>query len=159
MNNVIKLIISIAIPLLVGFGGSYFTVTGPGSWYTTIEKPEWNPPGWVFAPVWTTLYILMGIALFLVWKDKTHDPRKRAAIIFFCFQLLLNFAWSFIFFDQHLIGLALADIVLLWLAILITIFLFAKISRLAAWLLVPYICWVSFAGLLNFTIWTLNRGY
>ena len=159
MNNVIKLIISIAIPLLVGFSGSFFTVTAPGSWYTTIEKPEWNPPGWVFAPVWTTLYILMGIALFLVWKHPAPDHRKRAAVIFFGLQLLLNFAWSFIFFDQHRIGLALADIILLWLTILITIFLFAKISRPAAWLLVPYISWVSFAGLLNFTIWMLNRGY
>ena len=158
MNNVLKEIISISIPLLVGFSGSFFTVTGPGSWYTTIQKPEWNPPGWIFGPVWTTLYIMMGIALFLVWKEEENAARKKTAIIFFGIQMVLNFAWSFIFFGQHRIGLALVDIILLWLAILITIFLFARINRAAAWLLVPYISWVSFAALLNYTIWQLNPG-
>ena len=156
MSNLTKLLISLLLPLAIGFSGSYFTVTGPGSWYATVEKPEWNPPSWVFGPVWTTLYIMMGIAVFLVWKQNHKGVRKQPAMIFFSVQLLLNFFWSFIFFGQHRIGLALVDILLLWFSILITIFLFARIIRIAAWLLVPYICWVSFAGLLNYAIWKLN---
>lgn len=156
MKNGLKLLISLALPLMVGFSGSLWTMTGPGTWFEQVRKPEWNPPGWLFAPVWTTLYILMGIALFLVWKSSSSMGRKKTAMILWGIQLLLNFAWSFIFFNQHLIGLALADIIVLWFFILLTIFAFARISKPAAWLLVPYICWVSFATLLNYTIWVLN---
>ena len=157
MSRIAKLIISILIPLVVGFTSSFFTASGVSTWFQTIEKPSWNPPNWLFAPVWTSLYILMGISLFLIWKNKFDQQKKRTALILFAFQLLLNFLWSFIFFGQHQIGWALADIVVLWLALLATIFAFAPLNRTAAWLLVPYISWVSFAALLNFSIWTLNK--
>lgn len=155
MNNPLKLIIALAIPLLIGFSGSFFTASEIGSWYQTIQKPLWNPPNWIFGPVWTTLYVLMGISLFLVWRSSASQ--KRVAIILFTVQLVLNFFWSFIFFKHHQIGLAFAEILVLWLMILLTIFSFARINKLAAWLLVPYISWVSFAAILNFTIWQLNK--
>lgn len=155
MNKAIKIIVSIALPVAVGAISSLFTVTGEGSWYQTIQKPSWNPPGWIFGPVWTTLYILMGIAFYLVWSTPESKAR-RSAMLLFGLQLLFNFFWSFIFFDQQLIGLALAEIAGLWVFILLSIFAFARVSKTAAWLLVPYISWVSFAAMLNYTIWKLN---
>lgn len=157
MNNIAKLAISIAIPIAIGATAGFFTVTGVESWYQTIQKPSWNPPSWVFGPVWTTLYIMMGIALFLIWKSGANDSLKRTAIGLFAVQLVLNFFWSFIFFDQQQPGWALAEIIVMWFAILITIFAFAKVNKTAAWLLVPYISWVSFATILNYTIWKLNN--
>lgn len=156
MSNAIKLIISIAIPLAVGGISGLFTVTGVESWYQTINKPSWNPPSWVFGPVWTTLYVMMGVALFLVWKSGSSDILKRTAIILFAVQLMLNFFWSFIFFNQHQVGWALVEIIVMWIFILLTILAFGNISKVAAWLLVPYISWVSFATILNYTIWKLN---
>lgn len=157
MKNIFKLILSIAVPLLIGFTASLFTVTGVGSWYQSIQKPSWNPPNWVFGPVWTTLYILMGIAFYLIWTSANHEKEKRKAISLFILQLVANFFWSFIFFNQHQVALAFAEILVLWLLILFTIFSFARINKAAAWLMVPYISWVSFAAILNFTIWQLNR--
>ena len=156
MKNWIKAVIAIFIPLFTGGISGYFTATGVGTWYTQIQKPAWNPPNQIFAPVWTTLYIMMGIALFLIWKNNADEANKKKAITLWGIQMLLNFLWSFIFFNQHLIGLALADIIAMWVFIFFTIFAFAKISKTAAWLLVPYIAWVSFAGILNYTIWRLN---
>ena len=156
MNNSIKLIIAIAIPVAVGAISGFFTATGVESWYQTINKPSWNPPGWIFGPVWTTLYVMMGIALFLVWKSDSSDILKKTAIALFAIQLILNFFWSFIFFNQHQIGWALVEIIAMWIFILLTIFAFGNVSKLAAWLLVPYISWVSFATILNYTIWKLN---
>jgi len=157
MNNTLKLIIAIAIPLLVGGTSGFFTASGVESWYQTIARPTWNPPGWIFGPVWTTLYVMMGIALFLVWKEDTSVELKKIAIALFAVQLVLNFFWSFIFFNQHQIGWALVEIVVMWFFILLTIFAFAQVNKTAAWLLVPYISWVSFATILNFTIWQLNK--
>jgi translocator protein len=157
MNNTIKLIIAIAIPLAIGAIGSYFTIAEINGWYTTIQKPSFNPPNGVFGPVWTILYILLGIALFLVWKSTAAASIKQYAIALFIIQLLANFFWSILFFNQHQIGWALVDIVFLWLSILFTIFAFAKINTLSAWLLVPYISWVSFAMILNYSIWVLNK--
>lgn len=157
MNNILKLIISVTIPLLVGGLSGFFTVTGVESWYQTIDRPSWNPPNWIFGPVWTALYILMGVALFLVWKDKSAGGVKKFALLLFVVQMLLNFFWSIIFFSLQQPGWAFAEIVLLWLFILITIFAFARLNNMAAWLLVPYVSWVSFAAILNFTIWQLNR--
>ena len=151
-----KLIISIALPLLVGGIAGFFTNTGVDGWYAVANKPSFNPTTWIFAPVWTSLYILMGIALYLVWKDDTGKPAKQTALLLFGVQLLLNFAWSFIFFYAAAPGWALVEIIIMWVAILLTILWFGKISSLAAWLLVPYICWVSFATVLNFYIWKLN---
>jgi tryptophan-rich sensory protein len=156
MNNTVKLVISIAIPLVVAAIAGYFTATGTDTWYRSIKTPSWNPPNWVFGPVWTILYILMGIALFLVWKNDKPVDEKRVALVFFALQLFFNFCWSFIFFNQHQIGLAFIDIALLWICLLVTIILFSQINKTAAWLLVPYISWVSFAGILNYTIWKLN---
>lgn len=156
MNNALKLFIAIAIPLAVGFTSGFFTITGVGSWYQTIDKPSWNPPNWIFGPVWTTLYILMGIALFLVWKSDAQAPLKKAAITLFAIQMTLNFFWSLIFFNQHQVGWALVEIIAMWIMILLTIFAFARVNNTAAWLLVPYISWVSFAAILNYTIWKLN---
>ncbi|HOZ69592.1 MAG TPA: tryptophan-rich sensory protein [Chitinophagaceae bacterium] len=156
MSSIVKLIIAIAIPVLVGAISGYFTITGVESWYQTIQKPSWNPPNWIFGPVWTTLYVMMGIALWVVWKEDTSRELKMIAFILFAAQLLLNFFWSFIFFKLEQPGWAFAEIVVLWLAILATIFAFGQVNKAAAWLLVPYIAWVSFAGILNYTIWRLN---
>lgn len=157
MNNVFRLIISIAIPLIAGGLSGFFTATGVDSWYQTIEKPSWNPPNWIFGPVWTALYVMMGISLYLVWKSNVEQNQKNKAIALFTVQLVLNFFWSLIFFTMQSPGWALIEIVLLWLFILLTIFAFAKSSKVAAWLLVPYISWVSFASILNYTIWQLNK--
>lgn len=157
MSNIVKAIIAIAIPLMVGATSGFFTVTGVESWYQTIQKPSWNPPNWIFGPVWTTLYVMMGIALFLVWKEDTSEELKKIAIALFAVQLTLNFFWSFIFFNQQQPGWALVEIIAMWFFILLTIFAFAQVNKTAAWLLVPYISWVSFASILNYTIWQLNR--
>ncbi len=157
MSNIVKAIIAIAIPLMVGATSGFFTVTGVESWYQTIQKPSWNPPNWIFGPVWTTLYIMMGVALFLVWKEDTSEELKKIAFTLFAIQLILNFFWSFIFFNQQQPGWALVEIIAMWVFILLTIFAFAQVNKTAAWLLVPYISWVSFATILNYTIWQLNR--
>lgn len=155
MNKTLKLVISIALPVVVGALSGFFTTTGVGSWYQTINKPSWNPPGWIFGPVWTTLYVLMGIALYQVWRSPGTKARNTA-LLFFAVQLILNFFWSFIFFNKQNIGGALMEIIVLWVFILLTIFAFARINKLAAWLLVPYISWVSFATILTYTIWKMN---
>lgn len=151
-----KLIVSILVPLLAGAVSGFFTSSGVSGWYATANKPWFNPPNWIFAPVWTVLYILMGIALFLVWKSGAEKMIKQTAIILFSVQLALNFFWSFIFFKLQLPGWAFAEIIGMWIMILITILWFGKISSAAAWLLVPYISWVSFASVLNYAVWKLN---
>lgn len=156
MSSIIKLIIAVAIPLVVGGISGYFTVSGVESWYLTLQKPSWNPPNWIFGPVWTTLYVMMGIALFLVWKEDTSSELKAIAVILFAVQLLLNFFWSFIFFKLEQPGWAFVEILVLWLMLLACIFAFGQVNKTAAWLLVPYISWVSFATILNGTIWKLN---
>ncbi|MBK6634550.1 MAG: tryptophan-rich sensory protein [Chitinophagaceae bacterium] len=151
-----KLFISILVPLLVGAVAGLFTSSGVNGWYAVANKPWFNPPNWIFAPVWTLLYILMGIAFFLVWKASADKNVKQTAMILFSIQLILNFFWSFIFFKLQQPGWAFAEIILMWVMILLTILWFGKISAMAAWLLVPYICWVSFATVLNYSIWKLN---
>jgi benzodiazapine receptor len=156
MSNSIKLIVSILLTVGLGLLGGIFTVTEIQGWFAQLNKPAWNPPNWLFAPVWTTLYLLMGIALYLVWKTNANIDTKRWAIGIFIVQFALNFIWSDIFFKQHQTGWAFVDIVVLWLAILCSIIAFSKISKTAAWLLVPYISWVSFAAILNYTILQMN---
>jgi tryptophan-rich sensory protein len=151
-----KLFLSILIPLLVGGISGFFTTSGVQGWYAVANKPWFNPPNWIFAPVWTALYILMGIAVFLIWKAEANKAVKQTAIILFVVQLTLNFFWSLIFFKLQQPGWALVEIAVMWLAILFTILWFGKISSTAAWLLVPYISWVSFASVLNYAIWKLN---
>ena len=151
-----KLFISILIPLAVGAVAGLFTASGVDGWYAVANKPWFNPPNWIFAPVWTSLYVLMGIALFLVWRADVDKKIKQTAISLFAIQLTVNFFWSFIFFKMQQPGWAFAEIILMWLMIFFTIIWFSKISTIAAWLLVPYICWVSFALVLNYSIWQLN---
>ncbi len=153
MNKTLRLTLSIVICLAAGAIGSFFTTPAINSWYVFLIKPSFSPPNWLFAPVWTTLYILMGIALFLVWQ-KAKENKK--AIIFFSAQLILNSLWSILFFGLKSPGLALGEIVVLWLLILLTILQFKKISKSAAWLLLPYLLWVSFATFLNLAIFRLN---
>lgn len=155
INNTFKLIISLIIPQLAGGLGSFFTIGSVKDWYPVLVKPALNPPAWIFGPVWTTLFLLMGYALYLVWKDESGKS-KRLAYWAFGIQMVLNTLWSIIFFGLHSPGGALLEMTFLWLAILATIVAFAKISKPAAWLLVPYILWVSFAGYLNYSIWQLN---
>lgn len=156
MNNFVKAIISIAIPLGIGALGNLFTSPEIDTWYRTLEKPSWNPPNGLFGPVWTTLYVLMGIAFYLVWKSPKQAGKGMAVTLYFI-QLILNLGWSYIFFSRHEMGWAVVEIALLWVFILLTIFSFARFHKAAAWLLVPYISWVSFAAILNYTIWQLNR--
>ena len=151
-----KLFFSILIPLLVGILSAYFTQAGVHGWYVIAIKPSYNPPNWLFAPVWTILFLMMGVALYLVWKSNDKGNEKKVALRLFSGQLMFNFFWSFIFFYAHQPGWAFADIIVLWILILLTIVWFNKISVTAAWLLVPYIFWVSFASLLNFYIWQHN---
>lgn len=151
-----KIIIAILICESTGIVSGLIADTGRNPWFDTISKPAWNPPSAVFAPVWTLLYLLMGIALGLVWKSAAPQKQKQAAMQVFALQLFLNFWWSILFFRFHATGLAFAEIVILWITILITIFRFAPISKTASWLLVPYIAWVSFASILSYTIWSLN---
>jgi tryptophan-rich sensory protein len=156
IQNTIKLIVAIIISELAGVIGSFFTASSIPTWYTNITKPSFNPPSWIFGPVWTTLYALMGISAFLIWKKGLDRKDVKIALGIFLGQLTLNALWSIIFFGLQSPGAAFVEIIFLWIAILVTIIAFAKISRLAAWLLVPYILWVSFAGYLNFSIWQLN---
>ena len=156
MKQVIRLFICLLIPVVIGAVSGFFTSEGVQGWYKTLVKPSFNPPNWLFAPVWTTLYVMMGIACYLVWKSEKAEPEKRQALTLYGIQLVLNFFWSIIFFYLEQPGWAFVEIIFLWIFILLTILSFRKISIAAAWLLVPYICWVSFASLLNFYIWKLN---
>lgn len=156
INIIIKLIVAVVVSELAGIIGSFFTTPSIGGWYVDIIKPALNPPAWVFAPVWTALFALMGIAAFLVWNKGLDNRNIKISLGIFIGQLALNTLWSIIFFGLHSPGGALIEIIFLWFAILVTIFAFAKISKPAAWLLAPYIIWVSFAMYLNYAIWTLN---
>ena len=146
-----------------GVIGSVFTAPAIPGWYAALARPALAPPNWVFGPVWTALFLLMGVAAFLVWKQHSDILKNvrvlrmwRVGMSLFIAQLVLNVLWSFIFFGLHSPGAAFAYIFLLWLAIVATIAAFAKVSRPAAWLLVPYIVWVTFATYLNYMIWVLN---
>jgi len=156
MSNTFKLIIAIVVSELAGIIGSIFTVSAIPNWYAGLVKPALNPPSWIFGPVWTLLYALMGIAAFLIWKNGLEKKEVKAALGVFGIQLFLNAIWSIIFFGLYSPGWALVDIVVLWLAIVWTMVMFYKISRPAAYLLVPYLLWVSFASYLNYSVWVLN---
>ncbi len=163
LNDFIKLIIAVGVCELAGVVGSIFTVSSISTWYAGLIKPVLNPPSWVFGPAWITLYFLMGVAAFLIWSSyaKATDGQRRRtikiALGIFGVQLFLNAIWSIIFFGLKNPGWAFVDITLLWLAIVGTIIVFSKVSRPAMLLLLPYILWVSFAGYLNYSIWTLNQ--
>ncbi len=152
----VKLLISILFCLSVGAIGAISTQSSVDGWYTTINKPSFNPPNWIFAPVWTVLYILMGIAAGLVWHKGFYHKWVQTALYHFGFQLILNAAWSILFFGMQQPLWALIEILILFTIILLTIKWFKVVDKRAAYLLIPYACWVAFATLLNFEIWRLN---
>jgi len=149
----LKVLASVAIPLLIGFIGSIFTAGSVKSWYPGLEKPSFSPPNWLFAPVWTGLFILIGISFYLIWRENGLDA---ASLSVYFGQLALNLLWSFLFFGLRSPSLAFIDIIALWLLILANIFIFSRKSKAAAALLVPYWLWVSFASILNYAIISLN---
>jgi translocator protein len=139
--------------LAVGGIAGFATAQSVNDWYLTLNRPSWNPPGWLFGPVWTTLYVMMAVAAWLVWR---RGGNIQGAMILFFSQLALNFAWSFLFFGARSPWLGLVDIAMLWVALLATTIVFFGKSRVAGLLMLPYLAWVSFAAVLNFTIWRLN---
>ena len=158
MNKYLKIIYCVAICLAVGYLSSIVTQSSIKTWYPTIEKPSFNPPNWVFAPVWTMLFIMMGIAAGMVWnKLETNKELVKKGLLFFTVQLLLNALWSYLFFGLNNILLALIEIVLLWLIIYETYHIFKQIDKRASYLLIPYLAWVGFATILTGSIFWLNR--
>lgn len=157
MKNTLKLVVSVLVCLATGAVGSVFTISSIPTWYVHLNKPTFSPPNFLFAPVWTTLYILMAIAFFLIWKKGTKTKKIRDALFLFGIQLALNFVWTPVFFGLKNVGLAFVIIVAMWIYILKTIFAFAKINKIASYLLYPYLAWVSFASILNLSVWLLNK--
>ncbi|MCX7784825.1 MAG: tryptophan-rich sensory protein [candidate division WOR-3 bacterium] len=156
MKDIIKLLISIIVCQGAGFVGSIFTTPNIPVWYATLKKPSITPPNWLFAPVWTILFLLMGISAYLVWRYDLANPRVRIALIIFIIQLIVNISWSLVFFGLKSPSAGFFVIIALWLLILLTIIHFTNISIAAGILLIPYILWVSFASVLNFMLWQLN---
>lgn len=154
-TSILKLIISLALPLAVGAIAGHFTAMAIPDWYATLNRPSFNPPNWLFGPVWTTLYILMGISIFMVWSLAPGKERNMALIAFVA-QLALNFAWSFLFFYFKTPGFALVEIIALWMSIIFMLILFYKVKPIAAYINFPYLLWVSFATVLNAAYYKLN---
>lgn len=155
MNRYLKLSLCILLPLTIGGISGYATASGINSWYVFLNKPFFNPPNYLFGPVWTLLYILMGISFFRILQSQQNTQQKNAIIIF-CIQLFLNFCWSFLFFNFQLLGISFIEIIMMWISILTMIYTFSKIDKTAAYLQIPYLLWVSFASVLNGSIWFLN---
>lgn len=154
MPKIVKLLLSLLLPQIAGGLGAFFTLSSVQDWYLKINRPSWNPPSWLFGPVWTTLYVLMGIACFLIWKVE-HPLRKQVLSLYFL-QLFFNFLWSPAFFGAQSPLLGMVVILPLWAMILACVIQFRKINLWASALMVPYLLWVSFASVLNGTIWWLN---
>ncbi len=152
----LALILNVALTLGIGGLVGWATANGVTTWYTTLNKPSFNPPNWLFRPVWTTLYVLIGIAAYLIWQKRKNIPHFPRTVAIYLIQLILNLAWSFIFFYMHEIGFALAEIVLLLIMIIFNGVYFFRIDKWAGFLFVPYILWVLFATFLNYTIFILN---
>lgn len=157
LSEFLTLALCLGIPTLVGAIAGAATAQSVGTWYVRLRKPSFNPPNSVFAPVWTTLYLLMGISLYMIWRSP-HSLNRDLALIAFGVQMALNAAWSVLFFRFRLIGFALAEIILLWVSILVMILLFHRVNRDSAWLQIPYLLWVTFAAVLNASIRAKNPG-
>lgn len=155
MNKLGSFVLAIIFCQLAGLIGTIFTFEAIPTWYATLNKPFFSPPNWIFGPVWTILYTLMGISLWLIWQSKKNEQRRKALQVFGV-QLLLNSLWSIIFFGLKNPLVAFIEILIMWGAIFLTIRYFSRLSQLAAWLLIPYLLWVSFATLLNGAIFVLN---
>jgi tryptophan-rich sensory protein len=149
-------VLSLAVVILVYFLGTVFTTPAIPTQYAALNKPFFNPPNWIFGPVWAILFISMAISAYLILRKGMRNRRVILAMSLFSLQLLLNLGWSFIFFGRHNLPLAFTEIILLWLFILLTLIYFYRLSKAAGWLLVPYLLWVSFAAVLNFAFWRLN---
>ena len=157
MNKFTRILVLIVTCLAIGYFSGLITRSAITTWYPNLIKPSFNPPNWIFGPVWSFLYCLMGIGLFLIYQSQSVWRKWGFGI--FAIQLGLNFLWSFIFFQQKQIGWALVDIFLLWLSIICMIFIFYKINKTAAYIQLPYLVWVSFAGILNYFIFILNANH
>jgi len=156
LSSVIKFIVAIVVCQLAGVAGSLVTTPSIPTWYAALQKPSFTPPNWLFSPVWITLFFLMGISSFIIWNKGLEIKGVKTSLIIFDIQLALNVFWSFLFFGLHSPFYAFVEIIILWLAILLTIVKFFKISKTAGLLLLPYILWVSFAAILNFCLFRLN---
>ena len=157
MNKISRIAIVVFVCLIVGYVSRMVTRASITTWYPTLIKPSFNPPNWIFAPVWTSLYIMMGIAAGLVWNQIAFQKESvTKALQFFAIQLVLNALWSYLFFGLHNLMLATIEVVLLWLMIFETYSQFAKINKTASYLFLPYLAWVSFASVLTASIWWLN---
>ena len=155
IRQVLGLALSVAICFAAAGVGSLFTRAAIEGWYAALQKPSWTPPSWVFGPVWTVLYLAMATAAWLVWR-RAGFAGARLPLTLFALQLVLNLVWTGVFFGLQMPGAAFAEIGLLWLFILVTAIAFWPISRVAAWLMVPYLVWVAYAATLNYGIWRLN---
>ncbi|WP_378178975.1 TspO/MBR family protein [Aquimarina sp. SS2-1] len=155
-KKLLRIGVAVFLCLLIGFMSSIATQTSINTWYVTLKKPSFTPPNWLFAPVWTTLYIMMGIAAGIVWSKGFYHKWVKTALYHFGFQLLLNAAWSIFFFGMRNPLIALVDILALFILLLFTIKWFKVVNSTAAYLLIPYLIWVAFATALNFSIWQLN---
>ena len=156
-KDILYLVGSIVVCQLAGVVGGIFTASSVGTWYGGLVKPSFNPPGWIFSPVWISLYLMMGIALFLILRKGFGSAGVRAAVVLFACQLVLNALWSFLFFGLRVPFVAFLEIVVLWFFIVMTTIKFFQLSKAAGILLLPYLLWVSFASVLNFFLWSLNR--
>ena len=154
--NFVAFIINLAIPLSIGAIGAYFTASSVDTWYRTISKPSFNPPNGIFGPVWTSLYIMIGISAYLVWQKRARIEQFPRTVAIYLIQLVLNLMWSFIFFYAHELGMALIEIIMLLIVIIINARVFYKIDKTAGLLFIPYILWVSFATVLTYSIFSLN---
>jgi translocator protein len=157
MVAAIRLLAFLLVPLLVGAGSGFLTGGAVRDWYPSLVRPSFAPPSWVFGPVWTALYLMMGLAAWLVWRKAGTTPAGRVALGLFALQLVLNGLWSVLFFGLRAPGPALIEIVVLWAAIAATLRAFRRVDAVAGWLLVPYLAWVTFAAILNAGFWWLNR--
>ena len=158
MSQYLRIIYCVAICLVVGYLSSITTQSSINTWYPTLIKPSFNPPNWLFAPVWTLLFIMMGIAAGMIWNHlESQRELVKKALLFFTVQLLLNALWSYLFFGLNNVLLALIEVILLWLVIYETFHIFKKIDKKAAYLFIPYLIWVAFAAVLNGSIYYLNR--
>jgi translocator protein len=156
VREIPRLIISIIIVFLAGAVGTVYTLQEITTWYVSLTKPSWTPPNWAFGPIWSTLYVLIGISLFLVWREGLDRKDVRLAILVFAVQLVLNVVWSLVFFATHNIFGGLVLVILLWISILVNIIVFYRISKPAGLILIPYLIWVSIASYLNYTVFLLN---
>ncbi|MBU2025937.1 MAG: TspO/MBR family protein [Patescibacteria group bacterium] len=154
--NYKRLIISLALPQLAGLIGSIFTTPAIPGWYASLIKPSFSPPNWLFGPVWISLYFLMGISIYLIWQRAQKNKKAQKVLWLFWIHLFFNAIWSIIFFGLQNPGLALVDLAVIWVLIIILMIKFWPINKWSTYLLIPYLLWVSFAGVLNFFIWRLN---